>query len=620
MRRVTAGTFQMAALPWTGKKEFLDRELGINLTEFRADMLDWRNNKWKDSPPRPASNWRQYLLYYQYSATADSAQGTEWQLNRIIPTLEFLRYDGGIYTLDSEGRMHLTDGTGSSGAKTIGYNPYFLIQCSVVPTKEGSLIDNVQDAIDAIARRLMMMGGGLRNIMDVDKDELNNMTLCGTVSTAIWRSPGKQEWTSTFYKPWYPRNSAIFGSGHDIFRGDSLLVSGKGNLIDNNAFTETAHSIIAGLENKVLCDKESATKGLTYNLVSSVLAGQCNKTMNAVSASIIGGYENIVGDWVLEEEEEEEEDGEKGESLGVSGLLVAGGKHRVYNAGHSIVTGYRNLLAAGSDCSAIFGQGNKASGGSVGSLVAGEGNLVVNTGLSVIGGTGNKLTDESWHSAIFGAGNGIHNGSVQSFIAGSGNRITGTYGNTHEGSVNSAIFGAGNEIANRSVQSFIAGAGNRITGGSVNSAIFGAGNVIANASAMSFIGGAGNTITESAHSAVFGAGNSISGYSVMSFLAGAENSISTSTHSAVFGTGNHISGYSVQSFIAGNANAIANGSDNSATFGRDCIISDSKQSFIAGLGNRISGSHSSFAGGLKNRISDGSHQSTAFGAENIIAD
>jgi len=618
MRRVTAGTFQMAALPWTGKREFLDRELGINLTEFRADMLDWRNNKWKDSPSRPASNWRQYLLYYQYGAAADSAQGTEWQLHRTIPTLEFLRYDGGICTLDKCGKIHLNDGTGSSGAKTIGYNPWNLINHSMLPIGGGILIDNVQDALDALAGAVSRLGGGLRNIMDVDKDELNNMALRGTVATAAWRSPGRQELASTFHNPWLPRNSAIFGDEHDIFRGENLLVYGKGNVIGNNAFTETACSLIAGLENKVLCRKESATEGLAYNLTNSILAGQHNETMNAVSASVICGYENRVGDWALEEEEEEEEeegeedDGEEGESLGVSGLLVAGGRHRVFNARHSIVAGYGNLLAGGSDCSAIFGQGSKAIDGSVGLLVAGEGNLAAGTGLSVIGGTGNKLTDGSWHSAIFGAGNGIHNYSVQSFIAGSGNMIT-------DGSVHSAIFGAGNGIHNCSVQSFIAGSGNGITGGSVSSAIFGAGNKIANFSAMSFIAGAGNDINSgSAHSAIFGTGNQITNASVMSFIAGAGNAIAEgSAHSAAFGAGNRISGRSVQSFIAGNANAMS-GSDNSAAFGRDCIASHSKQSFMAGLGNRISDSDLSFAGGLCNRISGGSVQSAAFGEGNAV--
>ena len=296
MRKRLEGAYQMAALPWLRTNQLLNRELGINLTEFHSDMLDWRNNKWSDNPSRPASNWRQYLLFYQYTVTADSAQGKEWHVHRTIPTLEFLRYDGGIYTLNSEGKINLNDGTGFSGAKVVGYNPWNLICNSIASVKDGILIDNVQDAIDAIARRMSMIGGGIRNAMDIDKDEDNNMLLCGTITTAIWRSRGSQEWASKFYKPWFPRSSAIFGSGHDIFRGDGLLVSGKGNLIDNNAFTETSCSLIAGFENKVLCDKKSATDGIAYNLTSSILAGQYNEAINFVPGVIIGGEGNIVAD------------------------------------------------------------------------------------------------------------------------------------------------------------------------------------------------------------------------------------------------------------------------------------------------------------------------------------
>lgn len=245
MLRQISKTFQLAALPWTKRGEFLNRELGINLSEFRADMLDWRSNKWSNSPPRPASSWRQYLLCYQYSAAADSAQGTEWQVFRTIPTLEFLRYDGGIYTVGLDGRTKLNDGTGLSGAKAVGYNPWLLIERSAASKEEGILIDNVQDAIDALAGKLMSLGGGMRNIMDIDRDAINNAILCGTVSTAAWRSPGRQECTSTFHDPWLPRNSAIFGAEHDIYKGENLLVSGKGHVIPEGSSVSNA-AILGG--------------------------------------------------------------------------------------------------------------------------------------------------------------------------------------------------------------------------------------------------------------------------------------------------------------------------------------------------------------------------------------
>jgi len=54
MRRWVEGTFMMAALPWLQSNSFLDRELGINLTPFNSDMLDWRNNLWNANPNRPA--------------------------------------------------------------------------------------------------------------------------------------------------------------------------------------------------------------------------------------------------------------------------------------------------------------------------------------------------------------------------------------------------------------------------------------------------------------------------------------------------------------------------------------------------------------------------------------
>jgi hypothetical protein len=572
MLKQARGTFQMAALPWTKRGEFINRELGINLTEFRADMLDWRSNKWSDSPPRPASNWRQYLLYYQYSATADSAQGTEWQVCRTIPTLEFLRYDGGIYTIDSEGRIKLNNGTGFSGAKTIGYNPYFLIEYSIASDKNGILIDNVQDAIDALAAAIARLGSGIRNIMDADKGEMNNMLLCGTVTTAKWLSPGKQEWTSTFSKPQLPMNSAIFGSKHDIFRGDSLLIAGRGNIIGNGNRTETACSLIVGLDNEVLCDKEAnPEEGLAYNLTSSILSGQYNKTVGLVPGVIIGGEGNLVAD-----------------------------------TGLSLVAGTGNVLTDGSWHSAIFGAGNFICNGSVQSFIAGSANKIT--------GNPDNAEEGSVNSAVFGAGNIIANRSVQSFIAGSGNRIA-------DGSVQSAIFGTGNIIANFSVQSFIAGSGNRIAGGSVNSSIFGAGNGIYANSAMSFIGGAGNVIAESPHSAVFGTGNHISNGSVQSFIAGNANSIALySDCSAAFGRDCIISD-SKQSFAAGLGNRISTWSHLSFAGGLNNRISDwSVQSAAFGAENVIANSSSaSFAAGVSNRITDNSVHSAVFGAGNGIA-
>jgi len=285
MRRNIAQSFQLAPITWEYATEMLlDRELGINVSQFDISQLDIKGNDGivpnahaKDE----RNDWRRYLLTMHYTATADLvAGGKEWIVTRLIPTVEFLRYNGGL----ESGTL----GTTLSGAKTIGYNPYNLAGYGLIGEEDFYHMETVQDALDGIARIISerMSYNPIRNIMDADYDK-KEPPFSGTVTTALWtnwqrkiRVPANK-----IRKETAPLHSAIFGFENEAMGGKHILVGGwqnkaagaQSSLVtgERNCISNAISLFVTGSNNRV----EGYTNNISILGSNNTVSGNIRNTV-----------------------------------------------------------------------------------------------------------------------------------------------------------------------------------------------------------------------------------------------------------------------------------------------------------------------------------------------------
>jgi len=302
MRRNIPQSFQLAPFAWEDTYKLIDRELAILVSQFEYGMLDIRGNdewvpnaKCKDE----RNDWRRYLLTMRYSTAADVVGGgTEWLVTRIIPTLEFLRHNGG---LDSG-----TAGVALSGATSIGYNPYNLVNAGIIKPEQDMFAETVQGAMDALGayiRDTRNANATLRNIVDADCVK-ESPPFNGTISTARW-----VDWER---KIALPANkvastpallcSAIFGAGNEAVSGNYILMGGTGNKavgLQSSLIIGESNYIYDIEESNEQSDSAYIVMGGTGNLLKTsscaIVNGACNDIANASNSFITGSGNKIIG-------------------------------------------------------------------------------------------------------------------------------------------------------------------------------------------------------------------------------------------------------------------------------------------------------------------------------------
>ncbi len=286
---------------------------------------------------------------------------------------------------------------------------------------------------------------------------------------------------------------------------DGSIASGYQNTISSGA----DYSFASGKTNTI-SSVHSAVFG-NNNAVdnSNALAFGNNNTVTAAS-SIVGGGGNTI-------------------YSGVNSAIF--GTSNTINATTSFVAGQNNIVSTGADISALFGEGNIATGGQR-AFATGKGNQVLDKNTFATGVDNEVLAENA-------------------FAAGYGNIST---------AFQSAAFGLSTEA--RGNNSFTIGEESTATG--LNSF---AGGKKTNASAERAVA-LGNQTTSSGPNA---------------FSIGFDN-LSTAANSTSFGLSNTASG--LQSFVTGNSN-IVNG-NNAAAFGQNHDVTGN-QGFAAGGNNDVSG-------------------------------
>ncbi len=315
MRRNIPQSFQLAPFAWEETYKLLDRELGINVSQFEFSQLDVKGND--EIVPNAKclderNDWRRYLLTMRYVAAADEAAGgTEWIVTRLIPTVEFLRYNGGL--------EHGSLGPDMSGAKVIGYNPNNLLSLALITDDDKPFMETVQDALDGLGRRMTerMCYNPIHNIIDADWRK-QAPPFNGSITTAIWGNWQSKERlpANTILSMGAPGYSALFGSENEAGGGNHILMGGyrnkaigaRSSLIigernyiydpeNRSGFSDSAHILMAGTGNSLRTASSVIVNGEgndIANATNSFISGCNNKVSGkAENISILGSNNTI---------------------------------------------------------------------------------------------------------------------------------------------------------------------------------------------------------------------------------------------------------------------------------------------------------------------------------------
>ncbi len=327
---------------------------------------------------------------------------------------------------------------------------------------------------------------------------------------------GENSFVSGFGGTAWGNNAVTFGFGGNASAANSVALGFE-------SIAGADGSVASGYQNNIspLADYSFASgKTNTVQAVHSAVFGNNNTVDNSNSLAfgnnnVVSGASSIIGG---------------GGNTIYTGLNSAiFGTHNRINATTSFVAGQSNFVNAGADISALFGEGNIATGGER-AFATGKGNQVLDKNTFATGANNEVLAENA-------------------FSAGSGNIST---------ALQSAAFGFSTEAR-----------GN-------NSFTFGENSVASNVN--SFAGGK-NTNASAERAVALGLSTTSSGPNAFSI--GFDNS-STAANSASFGQSNAASG--LQSFATGFNNSV--GGNNAAAFGQNHTISGN-QGFTAGGGNNI---------------------------------